>query len=354
MLDLVRQFNASAKHVVIMCSPEFYAVKTEGHANDKERVYGEQYAADPASFRAKTMDQYKALKALYKGLGATVYEIAPTPGLGDQIYTADPAFTLINTKGGIDVLRSRFTNQSRQPEVTAFVEMVKAIAADQNSPVSGAAVTVREALNPVEGTGDAYYDPFRDVIFAGYTNNPDPNDPCSGRSSIDAHVEMEQLTGVEVVSLEVVEPCFHIDTCLTPLPSGHMLIYKAGMTDDAYNKLIQKAFVDRGLDPAEYAIHLSENDALNNFVTNLLHLGDKLIIPQFGDNGEEGVEPIDPALLQRLRDIGYEVFVHNVSQFIKAGGAMHCTSHVLMNRVPGGYITMQGATAQPAQTHEIA
>lgn len=339
MFFLTTGFNERSS--IIMCPPLHVAVKTSGHANQKERLFGNEYAADPVAFTTKAMQQWNGLVLIYESLSADVFKTAPLPGMGDQLYTADPAFTLINQSGDILLLQSRFTNASRQGEVDAFVATVRAIVGTPGNYLSGRKLTIREASNPVEGTGDAYYDPFRDLIFAGYIKNPDPANPGSGRSSINAHAEMEYLTDVEVVSLEVVEPCFHIDICLCPLPSGHMLIYKDGMTQAAYDELILKAFIDKGLDPAEYAIHVSENDAINNYVTNLVYIRDTIVMPQFG----EDVPPIDPALLERLRGIGYKVIVHEVGQLIKAGGANHCASHVLMERVPGGYLALQRAVA---------
>lgn len=338
MSSLKAQFKNAAGTVIVMCPPQFYGVKSENFANAKEAQFAAEYAADPQAFRAKAVEQWKELVKIYESLGATVIQIAPSPGLIDQIYTADPAFTLVKD-GKLNILRSRFTNQSRQPEVDAMTEALKLIVQQPGNALSGLPVDVREALNPVEGTGDAYYDSARNVIFAGYTQNPDPDNPVSGRSSIDAHTEMEQLTGVRVISLEIKAPCFHIDTCLTPLPTGHMLVYKAGMTPEAYDTLVQEAFVKYGLDPSEYLIELDQKEAEDNFITNLVCLGDTLVIPQFGENGEEGVEPVNPALLDRLRSIGYTVIVHNVSQLIKAGGAMHCTSHAVMEAVEGGYFS---------------
>jgi N-dimethylarginine dimethylaminohydrolase len=338
MQSFSQMFNGTAP-VVIMCPPTYLELKElkegEKHANAKSEMFYDEYRRDPGGFRVKADRDWSQLVDLYKKWGINVIEMPPSEGLVSQVYTADPAFTLLDTKNStLNVVKSKLTNQSRPGEVEPFASTIQSLSED-GQILDGITIKFHQAVHNFEGTGDCYFDAARNMVFAGYTVESD--DPSEGRSSLDAHAEVERLTNIEVVSLEVQRPCFHIDTCLTPLPSGHMLIYKPGMTDDAYNKLVQKAFIERDLNPDEYIIHVSENDGLNNFVTNLLCFGNKVALPQFGDKLADGtqVDYVDPKLIKRLEEIGYEVTVVNVPQLIKLGGAMHCTSHMLMPKVDG-------------------
>lgn len=334
------------QNTIIMCPPNFLEIRSaeNGNGNRKEEAYYTEYAADPDGFREKALQQWQGLKDIYAEWGMTVLEIVPTPGMTDQVFTADPAFTIINhDKNELIILKSEFTNAARRTEVIPFVQLTSQ-AAKQDMIKPGLRIREHQMLNRFEGTGDCYYDQYRDLIFAGYTNNPDPANPQEGRSSIESHAEVEAQTGIEVISLEIKDPCFHIDTCLAPLPSGHMLVYKDGMTDDSYKLLIKKAFIDRGLDPEEYLIPVTENDALSNYVTNMQCIGDKIVMPQFD---KDIYEPVDTALIQRLEDIGYEVKVHEYGQMIKVGGAMHCSSHMIAERVIGGLINQKAHDPLP-------
>ena len=114
-----------------------------------------------------------------------------------------------------------------------------------------------------------------------------------------------------------------------------MLLYRDGITDQAYETLQQKAFRDFGMDPQEYIIPVSKNAAENHYATNLQWIGMDIAMPYFGG---DSYPPLEKTLLEKLESLGYTVHLHNMSQFIKVGGATHCTSHLVMQRVKSGLI----------------
>lgn len=318
-----------------MCPPDYLGIRANNHGNEKEQQYLKEFINSPVDFRKKATLQWNELKNIYKSLGFSLIDIPVLENALDQTYTADPAFSIVesDTKKLILVL-SQFANINRNKEVDAFLNTIKSII--KNDPIfNDYTLEVNITNEFFEGTGDNYYDNFRDVIFSGYTSSPGPNNLANGRSSIESHKELESYTGINVISLEVKYPCFHIDTCLAPLPTGHILFYKDGITEEAYDKFLKLAFHDYGLNPEEYIIPITKNDALNNLATNLICIENKIVIPEFGSSE---YPKLNANLINKLKDLGYKVFTHTFGQFIKVGGALHCTSHLLNYRVKGGII----------------
>ncbi|PCI00816.1 MAG: hypothetical protein COB76_02645, partial [Alphaproteobacteria bacterium] len=152
-----------------------------------------------------------------------------------------------------------------------------------------------------------------------------------GRSDIRAHKGLEAVTGVPVVSMAVKEPFFHIDTCMTPLTNGHIIAYKDGMKPEAFENLMQEGFKRYGMDPEEYLILVSKEDA-ENYACNLVCVGNNIIMPQVSDG-----------LQDRLKSKGYEVTCLDMSVFINDGGAMHClTNNLNEQRIKGGTCVQKG------------
>jgi N-dimethylarginine dimethylaminohydrolase len=329
-----KNFLSGDKESILMIPPAGIII-SDKWKNSKEQEYHAFYKQNPEAFRNTACKQWQSLVDLYNEWDVKVVIGEHTPGMGDQVYTADNAGTMrYKAEKKISALTSFYSAASRQPEVQPFMALLKT-----EADAMGYTVSEHQMKHNFEGTGDCYYDSFRDVMFAGFTTDPDSDDPAKGRSALESHQELEEQTGIETISLEVVKPCFHIDTCLAPLPSGHMLVYKEGMTAESYEHLIQKAFIEKGLDHREYLIPVSKNDAENHFATNMLCVGNKIAMPQFEDEIDgHTYDPIEPALLKRLADIGYDVTVLNYSHMIMAGGAMHCTSHMIPTRVKGGVI----------------
>ncbi|MFH1159165.1 MAG: arginine deiminase-related protein [Pseudomonadota bacterium] len=309
-----------------MADPKFYAINKphkDGYspANDFEIVGYEEYAKDPEAFVAKAKRQWTNLREIFNQLGAKTVVMEPDPKNPNQVFTADPSLSFKTEQGKLVTIFSRFSNENRQPEVdgqSAFFE------------AEGSHVLINAHFR-TEGTGDNVYDVFRDVFWSGYTNTPGREGAASGRSDQRAHKALSQVTGVEVISLEVRKPFFHIDTSLAPLPSGHMLCYRGGMSDAAFEKMQQNAFDRYGLSRSEYLIEVSESDAAR-YACNLRCVGSTIVLPECSQG-----------LQDKLAGIGYKVIATDMSQFIHAGGAIHCvTNDINETRIPGGLAKKNG------------
>ncbi len=309
--------------VFLMADPSFYAIEKpfdDGHApaNDFSIQGYEEYAKDPEAFTEKAKEQWTQLRDIFNRLGVQTVVMPSEPGKVDQVFTADPSLTLRTKKGKLVTISSRFSNEGRQQEVEDQLALFRQ-EADR--------ITIA-APYQMEGTGDNVYDPFRDIFWSGYTKTPGREGAASGRSDIRAHKTLSNATGVEVISLEVQQPFFHIDTSLAPLPSGHIVCYKGGMSDEAFEKMQQNAFDRYGLPRDKYMIEVSESDAAA-YACNLRCVGDTIVMPTCSQE-----------LQDKLKDIGYDVITTDISQFIHTGGGVHClTNNINETRIPGGYIS---------------
>ena len=313
--------------ILLMADPEFFSVEKpyeDGHApaNDFSIEGYKEYAKNPEAFVAKASEQWLKLKDIFNQLSVKTVVMKSDPKNPVQVFTADPSLTFKTEQGQLMTIFSHFSNENRQTEVddqAAFFETKK----------SGH--TLINAHFRTEGTGDNVYDTFRDLFWSGYTNTPGREGSTSGRSDQRAHKALSYVTGVEVISLEVKKPFFHIDTSLAPLPSGHIVCYRGGMSAADFEKMQKNAFDRYGLSRNEYLIEVSESDAVK-LACNLRCVGDTIVMPECSQE-----------LKNKLTEIGYKVITTDLSQLIHTGGAVHClTNNINETRVPGGYARKLG------------
>jgi N-dimethylarginine dimethylaminohydrolase len=135
--------------------------------------------------------QWQELRATYGRLGHTVELIPPVPGLPDMVFAANGALVY-----GGRALGARFATPQREPEACAHLDWLHAHGYPE-------AVLPRHVN---EGEGD--FAVVGEVILAGTGYRTDPR----------AHAEVAAWFGSEVVSLELVDPCYyHLDTALCVL-----------------------------------------------------------------------------------------------------------------------------------------
>jgi len=318
------------KNVLLMCRPNHYTISgPDGNgnfANDFAKIYYEEYKKDPKALLNRATRQWMGYKIILEYYGATIIELEPKEGCGDQVFTADPTLSLVGPDGAVTIT-SKFSNTERQIEVPYSVDIVQTLFPDRK---------IVNAEYNTEGTGDNYYDPFRDLFWSGYTENPGRRNAAAGRSDINAHRYLESITGVRVIDMAVKEPFFHVDTCMAPLQMGHIIAYKKGMQPEAYEKLLEEGFARYKMKPEDYLISVSDEDAIK-YACNVRCIGDNtLIMPMVSDE------------LQRTLTLkGYKVICSDVSEFIKDGGAMHClTNNLNEQRIPGGTCVKFGFKAR--------
>lgn len=326
---------------------QFILAKPGDHYDPRMDTHIEKYGATASAFM--TSNDYDAALAeaqhanycrLLDQHGISTTIIDPDvlnishENLHDLVYMADQHCSIytINKDDNDEIIityhlmLSNFANLSRQAEVD-----IQAHYLQQNYDQTKARYPnlnfqkVEQAFDYKSEGGDYRYSAFHGVMMIG--NRADGAvDPKGGRTDIRAHKQFHALTNIPILSLEVVEPYFHLDTVLAPLWKGHMIIYPDGMSADSYRRLRHEAFEKYDLDPNQYCIEVSQEDA-ENFACNAVVIdADNILIPQVSDD-----------LIQRITAKGYKVHVVDVSEFIKGAGAlncMKCDSNLV--HIPGG------------------
>ncbi len=301
--------------VFLMCPPEHYAIAphpVSGHANEMA-VEGERvYRRDPAGFRRTAMRKWEVFRdTLVRELGAEIVEVAPRAGLKDQVFAADASISLVaDDDAGVGLL-SRFTYEERQAEVAAHAEVLRSYAPGR---------VLAHAERNIEGCGDNVYDPVRDVYWSGCTEAPTRADAGAGRSDQRAHDQLAAVTGVEVVSLLVRKPFFHIDTAVAILPRGHIMCCPDGLSERAFETLRERAFAPFGLSEEEHLIRVSRADA-ERYACNVVARDDRVVLPYASDE-----------LKGELKRRGYDAVVVDLREFILSGGGPHCLTNQLNER----------------------
>jgi len=204
------------------------------------------------------------------------------PGLPDLVFTANAALVK-----GRTALVSRFRSIERRGE-----EQFDRLWFETNGYL---------VLDPppgtfFEGAGDALYDEARDLFWvgSGFRSGPDI-----------APLVQDKLVS-RAVGLTLVDPRFyHLDTCLSPLPSGYVLYFPHAF--DAPSRNLIESLV-----PEDRRVVAAEDDALK-FCCNAVVLNDHVIM----NDASEGLQA-------RLRAAGLVPVITPLGEFLKAGGAAKC------------------------------
>lgn len=261
----------------LMCPPDYFTVE-----------YAINPWMDPGGApvdRALARRQWERLRQAYLDLGHTVRLIEPEPGLPDMVFAANGA-TVIGGK----VLGARFRYPERAAEGTAYLDWFRR---------SGYR-TVRDPDVINEGEGDLL---------------------CTGRAVIAGHGfrtdaaaagELEELFGLPVVSVRLVDPRFyHLDTALTVLDSGTAAYYPAAFTPEGRAALAGQFGT---------LIEASEQDA-TALGLNAVSDGRHVVLPAEATG-----------LAAQLADAGFEPVPVEFSEFRKAGGGPKCCTLELRGR----------------------
>jgi N-dimethylarginine dimethylaminohydrolase len=252
----------------LMCPPEHFTVS---------------YAINPWMNPAEPVDaaaamrQWEQLRAVFGSLGHTVRTIPAHEGLPDMVFAANGA-TVIGGK----VLGARFTYEERAAEGPAYMDWFRA---------NGYA-TVVEPRSVNEGEGDIIYGGR--AVFAGH----------GFRTDVSVRDEVEQLFGLPVIPLRLVDPHFyHLDTALTVLEADAAAYYP-GAFDDASRAVLQAHFTE--------LIEAKDEDALV-LGLNAVSDGEHVVMPEQART-----------LAAQLRAAGFDVVTLDMSEFKKAGGGPKC------------------------------
>ncbi len=241
-----------------------------------------EYAINPWMDTGTPVDQelavaqWEILRDTYRRLGHTVDLVEPVPGLPDMVYAANAGLIINGT-----AIVARFKHAERHGESVAYAAWM---AEHGRRPVATRQVN--------EGQGDLLVGGR--VILAGTGFRTDPQ----------AHAEVAALTGMPVISLELVDPRFyHLDTALAVLDDTTIAYYPPAFTEDARARL-RELFPD--------AIEVASTDA---YVLGLNAVSD----------GKHVVHPAQATgFAEQLYHAGFHPIGVDLSELLKGGGSVKC------------------------------
>jgi N-dimethylarginine dimethylaminohydrolase len=251
-----------------MCRPEHFEVS---------------YAINPwmnvalGADRELALSQWEALRATYLELGHEVEVITPEPGLPDMVFAANGGLVIEGR-----ALGARFTHLERRPEGPAYLAWL----------AEAGLKDVTEPVHVNEGEGDFLV--VGELVLAGTGFRTDPG----------AHTEVQELFGIPVISLQLVDPRFyHLDTALAVLDDSTVAYYPEAFSPGSRG-VLQRLFPD--------AILATEADAVV-LGLNAVSDGRHVVLPSAA---------VD--LAAQLSERGYVPVGVDLSELLKAGGSVKC------------------------------
>lgn len=261
----------------LMCPPEHFDVR---------------YSINPWMDPGKPVDtrlamtQWERLRETYLSLGHQVHLIEPVPELPDMVFAANGASVIGNR-----ALIARYRYPQRAAEAPAYCAWF----------VDHGFEVVAEPAFINEGQGDYLADGERLLAGTGF------------RTDRLGHDEAQELYGLPVVSLTLVNPNFyHLDTALAVLGDGQLMYYPEAFSIGSQQVL-------RRLYP--HAILAEERDA-DAFGLNAVSDGVHVVLPQTATG-----------LIEQLRERGYQPIGMDMSELHKSGGAVKCCTLELVPAV---------------------
>lgn len=223
--------------------------------------------------------QWENLVKTYEELGFKVLVIDQDKRYPDMVFVADQGIYLGNNK----FLTSNFRFEERKGETSIYKKWFKNYGLD----------LIESPKNiHFEGGGETYR--YKNILFVG-----------SGfRSDSNVVDYLKKVSSYEVFSLELIDKRFyHLDTCFFILDENYIFYYPKALSKKSIN-IIKKI--------SKNNFEINYQDTLN-FAANSVSIGNSVLVQQGSDN-----------FCNTIRDLGYEVIELNVSEFIKAGGGIHC------------------------------
>ncbi len=251
----------------LMCRPEHFEVTYEINPWMDSSV--------PVD-RELALAQWEHLRQTYLDLGHAVDLVEPLPGMPDMVYAANGGTVI-----GGRALGARFAHVERGAEGPAYERWMRG---------AGLTVTTPQAVN--EGEGDFLY--AGRVLLAGTGFRTDPA----------AHREAQEVLGVGVVSLTLVDPRFyHLDTALTVLDDETVAWWPAAFSASS-QRVVRRLFPD--------AIEATEADAT------------VLGLNAVSDGRHVVVAAAARDLIAALADRGFVPVPVDLSELLKGGGGAKC------------------------------
>lgn len=267
---------------IFMTSPVSYAVRYDINP----WMTGNLDSVDSTKAAQQWSDLRNSLVAA--GLDVIVLPKGPE-NCPDAVFTANAGLVYKNK-----FIPSMFRFQERSYEEEFFYEWFKHHGYDVSVP----SVDSLRQIPSFEGAGDALFDRERRNLWYGIGFRSS----FSFKRCLD---EQFDSTDVIVRPVQLCDPRFyHLDTCFCPTDLGHLLWYPGAFEE--YSRHVIETWYPLKL------INVSEDDACR-FACNAISIGRNLFMPK-----------ISSRLRIELEESGYNVFEHDMSEFIKGGGACKC------------------------------
>ncbi len=225
----------------------------------------------------RAVAQWEVLRDLYLELGHTVDLVPSVAGLPDMVYAANGALSLPGY-----AYKAKFAFPERAAEADAYADYLD----------TAGLGPVRDAAFTNEGEGDYLVVGTRILAGTGF------------RTDVASHRELAELSGLEVVTLDLVDPRFyHLDTALAVLSDDTIAYYPPAFSPAAQATL-RELFPD--------ALIATEADAVVlglNAVSDGYHV---ILSERAAD------------LIAQLRDRGFAPIGIDLSELFKGGGSVKC------------------------------
>ncbi len=227
--------------------------------------------------RARAMQQWQRLVETYERLGHDVEIIDPIPGVPDMVFSANSAVV-----DGGRVLTARFRHHERAPEQRPYRKWFARHGFRE----------VRLGRAICEGEGDVAF--VGSVALAGW----------GFRTSRSAHHELQEFFGRPVVSLRLCDPCFyHLDMALCVLDDRTVAYFPPAFSSES-RRVLERLF------PTAIRARRSDAAALG---LNAVSDGRHVVLPK-----------VAAGMANLVRARGFEPVPVEISEFVKAGGAVKC------------------------------
>jgi arginine dihydrolase len=267
---------------VAPATPRVRTPRLRRYAMTAPTFFAVEYAINPWMDTSTPVDaalavrQWDQLRSTYRALGHTVEMVEPVAGLPDMVYAANGGLVVDGT-----AIVARFAYPQRAGEAAAYADWM-----------SSRGFEPHHTHHVNEGQGDLLV--VGSTILAGYGFRTDQR----------AHAEVADLTGLPVVSLELVDPRFyHLDTALAVLDDTTVAYYPPAFGDDARAQL-RRLFPD--------AVEVCSADA---YVLGLNVVSD----------GKHVVLPANATgFADQIAEIGFEPIGVDLSELFKGGGSVKC------------------------------
>lgn len=322
---------------ILMHSGAYFGIKSSRFENAYTKqsldVEPRHPAEDGIAYYPEADMEARALGAVYRHFGHDVTYILPQPGAIDGIFCTDSDKTfqgVTPTEGGWKFGRTlsilpRFTHEIRQLEVPWKERL---LAATQHHPDPMARRHIVQMKHQLE-FGDTRVAFHRTkgkesgFVLAGIAES---NEIAIGRSTLNGHEELrgylkEHIAPeLDVVTIHLKQPFYHMDTSGPNTFGGHMFTHPAAYAPESWDTLKQ-IFGDK-------LVELPLEDIGLRFGGNATNFGNRIHVSA----------AISERTARIMAEHGYDVILTPIPHTMLSGGGHRCMTSVNPHiYVPGGY-----------------